>query len=117
MILVLIFILLGASIFSTLSLIVACLVKTRERFLGIGQVITMPMFFASNAIYPITIMPHWLQIISHWNPLTYEIDALRSVMLIATPSSYGLATDFWILFGTLVLLTLIGGWVYPKVAS
>ena len=27
--------------------------KTRERFMGIGQVLTMPIFFASNAIYPI----------------------------------------------------------------
>ena len=39
------------------SLIIACLVKTRERFMGIGQVMTMPLFFASNAIYPIAIMP------------------------------------------------------------
>ena len=46
-------IVLGAALFSTLSLIIACLVKTRERFMGIGQVITMPIFFASNAIYPL----------------------------------------------------------------
>lgn len=46
-------ILLGAAVFSTFSLTIACLVKTRERFMGIGQVLTMPLFFASNAIYPI----------------------------------------------------------------
>ena len=51
------FIVLGAAFFSTFSLIIACLVKTRERFMGIGQVLTMPLFFASNAIYPIAIMP------------------------------------------------------------
>ena len=44
----------GSAIFSTFSLIVACLVKSRERFMGIGQVLTMPLFFASNAIYPLT---------------------------------------------------------------
>ncbi len=50
-------VMLGAAFFSTFSLIIACLVKTRERFMGIGQVLTMPLFFASNAIYPIAIMP------------------------------------------------------------
>ena len=35
--------------FSTFSLMVACIVKTRERFMGIGQVLTIPLFFASNA--------------------------------------------------------------------
>ena len=32
--------------------------------MGIGQVLTMPLFFASNAIYPIDIMPAWLQVIA-----------------------------------------------------
>jgi ABC-2 type transport system permease protein len=48
---------LGSCIFSTFSLVIACLVKTRERFMGIGQVLTMPLFFASNAIYPLELMP------------------------------------------------------------
>ena len=52
---------LGSALFSTLSLIIACIVKTRERFMGIGQVLTMPIFFASNAIYPLSLMPAWLQ--------------------------------------------------------
>jgi ABC-2 type transport system permease protein len=109
------FISLEAIIFSTLSTIVACIVKTRERFMGIGQVITMPLFFASNAIYPITIMPHWLQIIATWNPLTYEVDALRAFMLPNTISAYGLMTDFFILSGTMIALIIIGGWMYPKI--
>ena len=38
----------------------------------------MPLFFASNAIYPIVMMPAWLQVIARINPLTYEVDALRA---------------------------------------
>ena len=59
---------LGASVFSTFSLIAACLVKSRERFMGIGQVLTMPLFFASNAIYPLDMMPSWLRLLSRVNP-------------------------------------------------
>ena len=50
-------VMLGAAVFSTFSLIAACIVKSRDRFMGIGQVLTMPLFFASNAIYPLSMMP------------------------------------------------------------
>ncbi len=69
-------VMLGSAVFSTFSLIVACLVKSRERFMGIGQVLTMPLFFASNAIYPLSLMPGWLRAVSRVNPLTYQVDAL-----------------------------------------
>ena len=111
------FISLEAIIFATFSTIIACLVKTRERFMGIGQVIIMPMFFASNAIYPIAIMPHWLQIIAIFNPLTYEVDALRSLMLPNMQSSYGLTTDFLVLFVIMIILINIAGKLYPTIVK
>ncbi len=106
---------LGAALFSTFSLIIACLVKTRERFMGIGQLLTMPLFFASNAIYPISLMPDWLRVISRINPLSYLVDALRTLMLQNGTSSFGLQTDFAVLVGTTVVLILIGARLYPRV--
>ena len=114
---VLVTILFGAAIFSTFSLIIACLVKTRERFMGIGQVLTMPLFLASNAIYPLSMMPGWLQVISRGNPLTYEVDALRAMMLVGGTSSYGLGVDFAVLLGTTTCLVLIAGGLYPRVVT
>ncbi|MGB8645156.1 MAG: ABC transporter permease [Anaerolineae bacterium] len=106
---------LGAGLFATFSLIIACVVKTRERFMGIGQVLTMPLFFASNAIYPISIMPPWLQFISHINPLTYEVDALRDLMLAGGVSTFGIGLDLGVLVVALAILVAIGSWLYPKV--
>ncbi|MCU0546111.1 MAG: ABC transporter permease [Oscillatoriaceae cyanobacterium Prado104] len=108
-------VLLGSACFSTFSLIVACLVKSRERFNGMGQLMTMPLFFASNAIYPISLMPDWLQVISHLNPLTYEVDALRGTMLANGTSAYGFGFNCAILTIVVAILTLIGGRVYPQV--
>ena len=113
---VMLIVFLGAGFFSTFSLIIACLVKTRERFMGIGQVLTMPLFFASNAIYPISIMPGWLQVISHINPLTYEVDALRALMLAGGVSAYGVGLDVSILIVAMTILVIIGARVYPNVA-
>jgi ABC-2 type transport system permease protein len=104
----------GSALFSTFSLIIACIVKTRERFMGIGQVLTMPVFFASNAIYPLSLMPGWLRAISHLNPLTYEVDALRFVMLTAGRSEYGLPLDFAVLLGTTAVLTAIAAKMYGR---
>ena len=72
---------LDAMCFSGLSMLLAAFLKTRDRMMGIGQAITMPLFFASNAIYPIVLMPTWLQGIARWNPLTYVVDALRTLLL------------------------------------
>lgn len=109
-------VLLGAACFCTFSLIIACLVRTRERFTGVGQLLTMPLFFASNAIYPISLMPDWLQIVSRINPLTYQVDALRATMLAEGSSAYGVGADALILLIIVTILTVICGRLYPRVA-
>jgi ABC-2 type transport system permease protein len=75
--------------------------------MGIDQVITMPIFFASNAIYPLEIMPAWLRILSRANPLTYAFDALRALMIQGSTSVFGIGTDFAVLdIGYAVLMIL-----------
>ncbi len=110
-------IIVGSALFSTFSLIIACIVKTRDRFMGIGQVLTMPIFFASNAIYPIDLMPGWLKAISSANPLTYEVDALRALMIAGSTSAYGLLTDFAILAAFTGVLTIIAARMYPRLTT
>jgi len=112
---VILIVILGSSIFSTLSLVIASLVKKRERFMGIGQVLTMPLFFASNALYPLEIMPMWIQYISKLNPLTYQVDALREMMIIGESSRFGIGTDFLICICIFFLLVIIATKLYPKI--
>jgi len=105
---------LGSALFSTLSMIIASIVKTQERFLGIGQMLTMPLFFASSAIYPISLMPAWLRPVAYANPLTYLVDALRTLMLPGEIGQFPLYVDFGVLIGVTVLLTLIEARLYPR---
>jgi ABC-2 type transport system permease protein len=67
--------------FAAISILVASFMKTRERFMGIGQAIIMPLFFASNALYPMQIMPRVLQDFSAFNPLSYVVDAVRGLLI------------------------------------
>ncbi len=83
----------------------ASLFRTRERMMGIGQAITMPLFFASNAIYPLAMMPTWLQVIARGNPLSYIVDAMRALLVTGDLST--LPIDILaIAIATIVLLTL-----------
>ncbi|CAM5288504.1 ABC transporter permease [Streptomyces aurantiogriseus] len=85
---------LGSAFFACLSMTIAGIVLSRDRLMGFGQAITMPLFFGSNALYPLDVMPGWLQAVSRVNPLSYEVDALRGLLL-GTPAH--LALDFAVL--------------------
>jgi ABC-2 type transport system permease protein len=67
--------------FTSISIAIASLLKTRERFMGIIGAITMPLFFASNALYPLEVMPTWVKVIAQYNPLTYIISGLRNLLI------------------------------------
>ncbi len=110
---IILIVMLGAAVFTGLSMIIASIVKTRERFMGIGQVITLPLFFASNAIYPISIMPGWMQVVANINPLSYMVNGLRVLML--TNTTTGIGFDLLVLVVTALVMSIISAWMYPKV--
>ena len=91
----------SAGFFSCLSMTIAGLVLSRERLMGIGQAITMPLFFGSSALYPVSLMPGWLRAISVINPLSYEVDALRGLLV-------GTHSDLLIDIGVLLFSLVVG---------
>ncbi|MEJ1971268.1 MAG: ABC transporter permease [Lacunisphaera sp.] len=111
---VLVMVILASTLFSTFSLVIACVVKTRERFMGVGQVLTMPLFFASNAIYPTAIMP----------PLAPDRFPSESADLCRgrpahqhasrCASAFGLVQDYGVVLLTTTILVLLGARLYPR---
>ena len=90
--------------FAAFSIFVASLMKTRERFMGIGQALIMPLFFASNALYPIKLMPPFLQAIAILNPITYAVDAVRGLMISGDVSNVAQDLMAVIIFDLLMFL-------------
>ncbi len=84
---------LGTAAFACMSMLLAAAVIERERFMGIGQLVMMPLFFASSALYPLSIMPGWLNVIARVNPLTYEVQGLRQML-----DGVGAAGELWLDF-------------------
>jgi len=106
------FTLVGAAFFAGMSLGIAALLKTRDRMMGMGQLITLPLFFASNALYPVAIMPPWLQAVATANPMSYLVDGFRGLL---TPVHAGhLGLDALVLGAATLVMTLVATWLYPR---
>jgi ABC-2 type transport system permease protein len=101
--------------FACLSMCLAALVRTRERVMGIGQAITMPLFFASNAIYPASILPTWIKAIVTINPLSYVIDAIRG--LLVTNDLSKLMLDMRVIVFTTALMVMLASWSFKRIIS
>jgi ABC-2 type transport system permease protein len=103
----------GTAGFACMSMVLAALVKTRERFMGIGQLIVMPLFFASSALYPLALLPVWLRAIARVNPLTYEVEGMRR-MLLDLPVGDALWIDFLVTIGFCALFAGLAARLYPR---
>jgi len=83
--------------------------------MGIGQVLTMPLFFASSAIYPISIMPKWLQVVAVINPLSYVVEILRSILI--TGVYENMLLHLGLLIVMILVAIIIATILYPRLAS
>ena len=101
--------------FSSMSIALASVLRNRERMMGIGQAIMMPLFFASNAIYPISIMPSWLKVIAIANPLSYIVDATRSLLVTGDFSSMGV--DMLVICGATLILVVLASVGFKRILS
>ncbi len=104
---------LGTAAFACMSMLLAAGIKDRERFMGIGQLIMMPLFFASSALYPLSVMPGWLHAVALVNPLTYEVQGLRQ-MLVGVGGAGVVWVDFLFVGCFFAIMLAAATRAYPK---
>lgn len=103
---------LGATLLSAVSMVIASAVRTREQFMGLGQLVTLPLLFASNALYSISVMPGWMQAVARANPLTYLVEILRRLLVGVGPNRLG--PDAAVLVLGTVLAIAVASRTFPK---
>lgn len=62
------------------GLTVAIRIRQLQSFTAVMQMLVMPMFFLSGALYPISNLPAWLELLNRLNPLTYAVDPMRRLL-------------------------------------
>jgi ABC-2 type transport system permease protein len=62
------------------GVMVAARIKQMQSFMGVMQMIVMPMFFISGALFPVSNLPGWLALLNRIDPLTYAVDPMRRLV-------------------------------------
>jgi len=98
-----------------IGLTFASLMKSFEGFGLIQTFINMPMFFLSGALFPLNNVPQWLQVVSLVNPLTYGVDALRTVMIGQSWTGIApISVDIAVLLVFDVVMFIVGTWAFSR---
>jgi len=104
----------------SIGLIIASFMGSLESFGAIQTFINLPLFFLSGALFPINGplaqgVPEWLKVASSLNPLTYGVDALRSILLGGTYASLNpLWLNMAVVGGFDVVIIAIGTWAFTR---
>ncbi|HUR18554.1 MAG TPA: ABC transporter permease [Acidimicrobiales bacterium] len=101
-----------ATLLSAVSMVMASAVRSREQFMGIGQLVTLPLLFASSALYSVSVMPTWLRALAHANPLTYEVEILRRLLVGVGPNRIGL--DVAVLLAWTLMAVAVASRIFPR---
>jgi ABC-2 type transport system permease protein len=62
------------------GVMVAVRITQMQSFMGVMQMIVMPMFFLAGALYPVSHLPGWLSVLNRIDPLTYAVDPMRRLV-------------------------------------
>ena len=62
------------------GVMVAVRITQMQSFMGVMQMIVMPMFFLAGALFPVSNLPGWLSVLNRIDPLTYAVDPMRRLV-------------------------------------
>lgn len=101
----------------SVGLTIASFIENLESFGVIQSFVNLPLFFLSGALFPIRseTAPSWLQVVSSFDPLTYGVDALRTVILGQnwTPL-FPLFIDLGVVAGFDFIMIFLGTWAFNR---
>jgi ABC-2 type transport system permease protein len=93
-------ILLGVAL-TAFGVVLASRIRSMQSFMALVQMILMPLFFLSGALFPLNGLPGWLTVVTRLDPLTYAVDPLRRAVMAHVASGAHWTGVTW------------GGWVVP----
>jgi ABC-2 type transport system permease protein len=114
---------------ASLGMVIASRLRSTEGFQVIMSFFMMPMFFLSGALFPLTNVPRWMEILSELNPASYGVDLIRQVVFrfLELPSSVldafkisvfgvkiGIAEDLAIVSAFAVFFILLATWSFTR---
>lgn len=94
--------------FGSLFVTLALRATSWETQMALMNLLNLPLLFASNAMFPVSFMPSWLQPVVRINPVSYTADISRQLLLGSAPTLYSVPLEFLYLGGFAILMAIIG---------
>jgi len=101
---------------SSLFLMIGIRSTRWETQMAVVNLLNLPLMFTSNALFPVSMMPDWLQPIANVNPITYTTDAVRQLLLYETNFNQLMLDFAYIAIFTVVVasISIILAWKYLR---
>jgi ABC-2 type transport system permease protein len=104
-----------AIVFTAFGTAIASAMEDMQGFGLIVNLVNMPLFFLSGALFPLNTAPAFIRWIAVFNPLSYGVDGLRAAL--SDVSQYGIGVDALVIAAVTVLFLSIGSWLFGKIEA
>jgi len=111
----LLFMLLVAFLFTALGNMIGSLLEDMQGFQLIMNFLVMPLFFLSGSLFPLTGLPTALSVLTKIDPLSYGIDAFRTILVNA--GHFGLGLDFGVLAAFTAIFLVLGSYFFSRIQA
>jgi daunorubicin resistance ABC transporter membrane protein len=92
------------------GVMMAARIKQFQAFMALTQMLVLPLFFLSGALYPLTGLPAWLTVLTRLDPLTYVVGPMRHLVF----SHLNVPPQISALINTHLAPSITwGGWIVP----
>ena len=100
--------------FAGISVTVAATAKSQETFWGLINMLGMPLFMLSPALFPLELLPEWLATLAKLNPVTYAVLIIREMMTGVSEGGVEMLAGLVIISAFVVCMTAVAGYVFRR---
>ncbi len=111
----LLFMFLTGLVFTSVGTAIASKLEDMQGFQLIVNFVIMPLFFLSNALFPLNEMPDFLRVIASFNPLSYGVDGLR--FSLTGVSQFNPFLDFIVMIIVAIIFLVIGSKLFSQIQA
>ena len=95
--------------FAGIGLAVAAKANSTGGYHMLIFMLTLPLMFVSNALYPISALPTWMKVVAEINPMSYVVDGMRQTVFVGSPAiAGGTPLELWLCYVVVVAFAFFG---------
>ena len=100
--------------FSGISVTLAATAKSQETFWGMINLMGMPLFMLSPALFPLELLPNWLAVVAKLNPVTYTVLLVRELMTGVSEGGIPILISLGVIFAFVLAMIAIASYVFTR---